>query len=120
LTFGRNKINGSQRYERIPYNTVRYDPDPDNVPEDERPQQDDDEDKDTFWERTAEWEKFICRIILPELDEFELPNISEPENVVNLKRDYTTTGLQIIVKLANIHLTVEKPDYEGGTWHVEG
>ncbi|KAG8526561.1 uncharacterized protein KY384_008762 [Bacidia gigantensis] len=29
-------------------------------------------------------------------------------------------NLQIIVKLANIHLTPEKPEYEGGTWHVEG
>ena len=28
--------------------------------------------------------------------------------------------LQIIVKLANIHLTPEKPNYEGGSWHVEG
>jgi hypothetical protein len=28
--------------------------------------------------------------------------------------------LQIIVKLANIDLTPEKPDYEGGNWHVEG
>jgi hypothetical protein len=24
------------------------------------------------------------------------------------------------VKLANIHLTPEKPSYDGGTWHVEG
>jgi len=28
--------------------------------------------------------------------------------------------LQVIVKLANIVLTPEKPEYEGGTWHVEG
>ena len=28
--------------------------------------------------------------------------------------------LQIIVKLANIILTPEKPEYAGGTWHVEG
>ncbi|KAJ3513542.1 hypothetical protein NMY22_g15007 [Coprinellus aureogranulatus] len=28
--------------------------------------------------------------------------------------------LQIIVKLANIELTPEKPKYNGGTWHVEG
>jgi Protein of unknown function (DUF4246) len=28
--------------------------------------------------------------------------------------------LQIIVKLANIHLTPSKPSYPGGTWHVEG
>ncbi|KAJ3032479.1 hypothetical protein HDV00_007444 [Rhizophlyctis rosea] len=29
-------------------------------------------------------------------------------------------NLQVIVKLANIHLTPEKPDYPGGGWHVEG
>ncbi|KAF5362188.1 hypothetical protein D9756_002171 [Leucocoprinus leucothites] len=39
---------------------------------------------------------------------------------VDLKRDYSDTGLQVIVKLANIHLTPEKPSYNGGTWHVEG
>ncbi|KAF3047778.1 hypothetical protein E8E12_011658 [Didymella heteroderae] len=29
-------------------------------------------------------------------------------------------NLQIIVKLANIHLTPEKPEYKGGAWHIEG
>jgi hypothetical protein len=28
--------------------------------------------------------------------------------------------LQVIVKLANIHLRPEKPDYDGGSWHIEG
>ncbi|KHN96906.1 WD40 repeat-like-containing domain protein [Metarhizium album ARSEF 1941] len=28
--------------------------------------------------------------------------------------------IQVIVKLANIHLTPEKPTYEGGSWHIEG
>ncbi|KAJ6544073.1 hypothetical protein B0H19DRAFT_1169523 [Mycena capillaripes] len=28
--------------------------------------------------------------------------------------------IQCIVKLANIHLTVENPEYKGGSWHVEG
>jgi hypothetical protein len=35
-------------------------------------------------------------------------------------RDYKERGLQVIVKLANIHLTPEKPEYGGGAWHVEG
>lgn len=30
------------------------------------------------------------------------------------------TTLQLIVKLANIVLTPEKPEYPGGKWHVEG
>ena len=28
--------------------------------------------------------------------------------------------IQVIVKLANIHLTPERPKYMGGSWHVEG
>ncbi|KAG8684099.1 hypothetical protein FRC08_013905 [Ceratobasidium sp. 394] len=28
--------------------------------------------------------------------------------------------IQVIVKLTNIHLTPEKPEYAGGSWHVEG
>ncbi|QRV77269.1 hypothetical protein RhiJN_05284 [Ceratobasidium sp. AG-Ba] len=28
--------------------------------------------------------------------------------------------IQVIVKLANIHLTPDKPTYGGGSWHVEG
>ena len=30
------------------------------------------------------------------------------------------TKMQVIVKLANIVLTPDKPEYMGGTWHVEG
>ncbi|KAG8723294.1 hypothetical protein FRC09_003895 [Ceratobasidium sp. 395] len=35
---------------------------------------------------------------------------------------YSLAGktIQVIVKLANIHLTPEKPKYAGGSWHVEG
>ncbi|KAK2749298.1 hypothetical protein FQN55_003623 [Onygenales sp. PD_40] len=47
--------------------------------------------------------------------------VMPPEEVlVDLKRDYAETGLQVIVKLANIHLTPGKPQYNGGSWHVEG
>jgi hypothetical protein len=28
--------------------------------------------------------------------------------------------IQCIIKLANIHLTPENPEYAGGSWHVEG
>ncbi|KAF5624588.1 hypothetical protein F52700_9757 [Fusarium sp. NRRL 52700] len=30
------------------------------------------------------------------------------------------TQIQVIVKMANIHLTPEKSTYDGGSWHVEG
>ncbi|KAG8686570.1 hypothetical protein FRC09_014048 [Ceratobasidium sp. 395] len=55
-----------------------------------------------------------------------LPNVS-PEGYVSgtlEKRDiwYSLAGktIQVIVKLANIHLTPEKPEYSGGSWHIEG
>lgn len=42
------------------------------------------------------------------------------KNPVNLKADYGHRGLQVIVKLASIHLTPEKPEYGGGEWHMNG
>ena len=45
--------------------------------------------------------------------------LEEPP-LFDLRKDFSANGLQIIVKLANIELTPEKPEYEGGTWHVEG
>ncbi len=39
---------------------------------------------------------------------------------LDLKTKYGKRGLQVIVKLANIQLSPEKPNYEGGIWHVEG
>lgn len=48
-------------------------------------------------------------------------HIAHPEHrPVHLKRDFAAAGLQVIFKLANIHLTPEKPEFEGGSWHVEG
>ncbi|KAJ4376011.1 hypothetical protein N0V83_001291 [Neocucurbitaria cava] len=41
----------------------------------------------------------------------------EGKRLVDRFRD---SGLQIIVKMASIELTPEKPDFPGGGWHVEG
>ena len=38
----------------------------------------------------------------------------------SLRERFGKRGLQVIVKLANIELTPEKPTYGGGSWHVEG
>jgi hypothetical protein len=35
---------------------------------------------------------------------------------VELRKKFASSGLQIIFKLANIHLTPERPEYEGGSW----
>ncbi|KAH9914456.1 uncharacterized protein B0H18DRAFT_125990 [Fomitopsis serialis] len=44
------------------------------------------------------------------------------DGLVTVKKTVGLKGrrLQVIVKLANIVLTPEKPQYGGGTWHVEG
>jgi hypothetical protein len=44
----------------------------------------------------------------------------EPASYVDLRKDSSDRGLQIVVKLTNIYLTPERPRYDGGTWHVEG
>ncbi|KAK0547841.1 hypothetical protein OC844_007103 [Tilletia horrida] len=42
----------------------------------------------------------------------------QPERIVPITIKGRT--LQVIVKMATIHLKPEKPVYEGGSWHVEG
>ncbi|KAJ4298808.1 hypothetical protein N0V88_003846 [Collariella sp. IMI 366227] len=37
-----------------------------------------------------------------------------------LQKQFKDTGLQIIVKMASIELTPEKPEFSPGGWHVEG
>lgn len=39
---------------------------------------------------------------------------------LDLREHFSKSGIQVIVKLANVHLTPSKPRYEGGTWHIEG
>ena len=39
---------------------------------------------------------------------------------VDLCKKFAESGLQVIFKLTNILLTPEKPEYQGGSWHVEG
>jgi len=99
------------------YKDVVYDPDPELWPETEGPQQAEGEDEDEFYERRQQWIRDTRRIVQPEPGQFE---VHEPEETVDLKRDYGERGLQVIVKLANIELTPEKAEYGGGTWHVEG
>jgi len=104
---------------RIPYTDVVYDPDPE-LFLDKGPRQADFEDIDEFLDQRREWIKATRRIVQPEPKQFEPPSPREPEKTVDLKRDYSERGIQVIVKLANIELTPEKAEYKGGTWHVEG
>lgn len=56
-------------------------------------------------------------VVQPEPGLFSPPT---PHPPLDLRLKYIDSGLQIIVKLANIELTPTKPRYEGGSWHVEG
>ena len=103
---------------RIEYSECEYNPDPYSLPEEEKPQRLPDETDYAYWDRREEWERDNRRIVRPEPEAFAEP--SDYTGDVDLKNSFIEKGLQIIVKLANIHLTPDKPEYEGGTWHVEG
>ncbi len=87
------------------------------------------ENKYDFWDRQENWKtpRKIDFIVRPNPPPFVRPKKRVTEGRkglvrgnVDLKAEYRATGLQIIVKLSNIHLTPEKPEYGGGTWRVEG
>ncbi|KAF2442510.1 hypothetical protein P171DRAFT_364692 [Karstenula rhodostoma CBS 690.94] len=95
-------------------------------PEGKRPRGgDEDTDDDDSWELDNEWREANRTLVPPEPEPYSARGngygISHRDtNPVNLRRDFADHGLQVIVKLANIHLTPEKPSYEGGAWHIEG
>ena len=71
------------------------------------------------WDAREDWKKTNRVLIRPEPRDFE-PYQRLVDDEVHLRKQYGGQGLQVIVKLANIELTPEKPTYEGGSWHVEG
>ncbi|KAH6903211.1 hypothetical protein BKA70DRAFT_1514913 [Coprinopsis sp. MPI-PUGE-AT-0042] len=77
--------------------------------------------EDHLVEVRGEWARGTRRLVLPEAAEFSPKGLVRPAPF-SLRQHVAKDGrpLQVIVKLANIHLTPEKPEYEGGTWHVEG
>ncbi|MFE4312072.1 DUF4246 domain-containing protein [Streptomyces sp. NPDC056891] len=64
--------------------------------------------QDDWWENR--------RPVVPDAPAFTAPEVPDASARVDLRG----RGLQVIVKLATIHLTPEKPEYSGGSWHVEG
>lgn len=124
-------LNGQDYFNRIEFE-LAFDPDPDGMDDEDKPQQEQDESEDDYYDRLQEWEDDIRKAIQPEPREFKPVDSGcyklsldgngkhIPDFKVDLVRDYAERGLQVIVKLANIELTPEKPEYEGGTWHVEG
>lgn len=68
------------------------------------------------WERAQDdwWEN--RRPVVPDAPAYTPPEPPEESARVDLRG----RTLQVIVKLATIHLTPDKPEYQGGSWHVEG
>ncbi|MFE5792628.1 DUF4246 domain-containing protein [Streptomyces sp. NPDC056503] len=68
------------------------------------------------WERAQDdwWEN--RRPVVPDAPAFTPPESPDASARVDLRG----RRLQVIVKLATLHLTPEKPEYAGGSWHVEG
>jgi hypothetical protein len=68
------------------------------------------------WEGTMDdwWENRLP--VVPDAPDFTPPEMPGESARVDLRG----RRLQVIVKLATIHLTPEKPEYPGGSWHVEG
>ncbi|RHZ64924.1 uncharacterized protein CDV56_107096 [Aspergillus thermomutatus] len=105
----------NDEYKRIEYSEVDYDEHPEPEPE---PADEDEEDSDEYWDKHAAWQE-RQPIKLPEPGTF-IPHTVDEGNQVNLRQEFAERGLQVIMKLANIELTPEKPEYEGGSWHIEG
>ncbi|GAA4547754.1 hypothetical protein GCM10023097_30340 [Streptomyces collinus] len=64
--------------------------------------------QDDWWENR--------RPVLPDAPVFTAPERPDASARVDLRG----RRLQVIVKLATLHLTPDKPEYLGGSWHVEG
>ncbi|PVH99122.1 hypothetical protein DM02DRAFT_565225 [Periconia macrospinosa] len=43
-----------------------------------------------------------------------------PNDRLRLAKRFAKSGLQVIVKMASIELTPDKPSFSGGNWHIEG
>ncbi|KAL4884947.1 hypothetical protein BJY04DRAFT_214830 [Aspergillus karnatakaensis] len=99
--------------ERIPYKRVEYEDDSDDEPE--IPEDCTMEEEDVYAERRDAWWK-ARKIKQPEPRDFKIPKSDD----VVLREKFPEQHFQVIVKLANIQLTPESPDYEGGAWHIEG
>lgn len=80
--------------------------------------EDDSDNEDNHSEDTDSEDWDTQSVIRPEPEAPFAPLPSPPQ--FSLREEYGKRGLQVIVKLANIELTPEKPQYDGGSWHIEG
>ncbi|KAK4227016.1 hypothetical protein QBC38DRAFT_536759 [Podospora fimiseda] len=98
-------------------------PEPEPLAPGQKDEEYDEEGFDEEWgqpSRIAKWMK-IRDPVFPEPPTFKDSKISyHVEPTQTLRSVFEKTGLQIIVKMASIELTPEKPEYAPGGWHVEG
>lgn len=101
----------SEPKHRIPYENVEYHPSSEPQPDWEE----DEEGHEAWYGRQV--------IVQPE-PQGDFAPLKQSDwhfgEQLSLRERFREEGLQVIVKLANIELTPDKPRYEGGTWHVEG
>ncbi|KAH7128294.1 hypothetical protein B0J11DRAFT_266921 [Dendryphion nanum] len=64
------------------------------------------------------WQK-LRKPVIPEPEPYDLEEYAPQEGKCLIDR-FKESGLQIIVKIASIELTPEKPEFAAGGWHVEG
>lgn len=83
---------------------------------------DDDDDDDWRWEdHFYDWKREHRVLMYREPRQYIPQAELRATREIDVRlRDKFPDGLQVIFKLANIHLTPETPAYEGGSWHVEG
>lgn len=111
----------------IPEGLVYEKPPPDPEDLEDPDYEEEDPDDYLYTEEYQDWVEEHRILKFPEPDEFD----SFDKKTKSAERVHLTPtgddaplqfpdGLQVIFKLANIHLTPEKPSYAGGSWHIEG
>ena len=66
-------------------------------------------------ENERKWELFR-KPVIPEPDFEDIDYTPDPEKLLSKK--FAESGLQVIVKIASIELTPDKPEFPVGGWHV--
>ncbi|KAF2794052.1 hypothetical protein K505DRAFT_374880 [Melanomma pulvis-pyrius CBS 109.77] len=120
------------RFPRELYHREAESADPNDGDEEEEDDEDDDDDDDDddenwAWDHNChselrEWRR-ATRILNQPEPEFEPQTEHRKKSgarPIDLRKDFADRGIQVIFKLANIHLTPDDPAYHGGSWHVEG
>jgi len=88
-----------------------------NVTSASAPQSDEDDEDDDDYVQECFKSKYIK---VPEPGPYESRvRTATDEDATGFEKTFAGDNLQVIVKLANIHLTPKKPNYNGGSWHIE-